>query len=355
MSTHVAQYKRDIVAQIVKNIEDYPMVGVVNMENLPAPQLQRMREKLRGRMVLSMTKKRLIRIALADAKEKKKGIEGLSNHFVGMPALIFAKENPFSLFRVLKENKSNAPAKSGQVAPRDIVIPAGPTGFAPGPIIGELGALGIKTQVEAGKIAIRADTVVCRQGEQIKEKVAALLTRMGVEPMEVGLDLVAAWEDGVIFTKSLLDIDENKFRQNLIGAHSSAMALAIGISYLSPSTIRRLLAKAHGEAKCLAVAQKVLTDETVSELIRQASMETRLVQGAAGIEVQETIAPAKEEKRVEVDVESTHGTSEVEVVEKEAPESPEESDKEKRKEENPHQAEIADLTKQLLRKGTLRK
>ncbi|MBI2112759.1 50S ribosomal protein L10, partial [Candidatus Woesearchaeota archaeon] len=37
---------------------------------------------------------------------------------------------------MLEKNKSNAPAKPGQVAPKDITVKAGATSFAPGPIIG---------------------------------------------------------------------------------------------------------------------------------------------------------------------------------------------------------------------------
>jgi len=65
-----------------------------------------------------------------------------------MPALLFTKENPFKLYNKLQKSKSSAPAKAGQTAPSEIVVPKGPTPFAPGPIIGELGALGIKTAVE---------------------------------------------------------------------------------------------------------------------------------------------------------------------------------------------------------------
>ena len=46
----------------------------------------------------------------------------------------------------LEKSKSNAPAKPGQTAPSDLVLPAGETPFTPGPMIGELGQLGIKTE-----------------------------------------------------------------------------------------------------------------------------------------------------------------------------------------------------------------
>src|SRR3989338_4472753 len=208
---HVAQYKKDVVSRLAKLMQEYPIIGAVNMENLPAPQLQVMRSKLRGSVEMVMTKRRLIKIGIEQVKSKKPGIEKLEQYLYGMPALLFTKGNPFSLSRTLRQNKSPAPAKGGQTAPRDIIIPAGPTPFAPGPVIGEFGAIGIKAGVEGGKVAVKADTVVARAGEKIKPKVAEILTRLGIQPMEVGLDLVAVFENGIIYTKDILSVDDKEY------------------------------------------------------------------------------------------------------------------------------------------------
>lgn len=268
--SHVAPYKKDVVSRIERHILEYPIVGVVNMENLPAPQLQRMRAKLRGKVVVFMAKKRLMRIAFENAKAKKPGVEKLSESFAGMPAVIFTKENPFALFKVLKQNKSNAPAKAGQLAPHDIIVPAGATSFAPGPIIGELGQFGIRTQVESGKIAIKQDCVVCGQGLPISGKLAALLIRLGIEPMEVGLDLLATYEDGVIFKKDILDIDEKQFLAKLATLHNQAMALCVEIGYASSSTIKKLLSVAYLEARCLALDRNIITSDTIKDVLAKA-------------------------------------------------------------------------------------
>ena len=196
---HVAQYKKDVVSQLVKLMQDYPIIGVVNMEGLPAPQLQMMRAQLRKNCHLTMTKRRFIKLALEQSKSSKQGIEKLEASLGGMPALIFTKENPFKLSKTLAKSKSPAPAKAGQTAPRDIIVPKGPTPFAPGPIIGELAVVGIKSGVEGGKVAVKEDSVVAKAGEKIKPKVAEILTRLNILPMEVGLGLVAVYENGIIY------------------------------------------------------------------------------------------------------------------------------------------------------------
>ena len=257
IQAHVAEYKKKIVGNLVNLISKNPIVGVVNMENLPAPQLQKMRAQLRGKFYITMTKRRLIKLAFEKSKSKTKGIEELESHLGGMPALIFTKENPFKLSKTLQKSKSPAPAKAGQTAPRDIVVNKGATPFAPGPIIGELAVAGIKSGVEGGKVAIKEDTVVVKAGEKIKPKVAEILTRLGVEPMEVGLDLVAVLENGLIYKRDILSIDESEYINRLSNASRWAFNLANFVSYPTKETIKLLIGKAFNDAKSLGIAQEI--------------------------------------------------------------------------------------------------
>src|SRR5690349_8223957 len=134
---HVSEEKKQTVQQLVKLIDEYPIIAVVNMESLPARNLASMWTKMRDKVVISMTKKRIIKLAIEGSK--KEGIQELNKHLKGMPALLFTRDNPFALYKTLKKNQSKAAIKGGQIAPTDLMVPAGPTSFPPGPIIGELG------------------------------------------------------------------------------------------------------------------------------------------------------------------------------------------------------------------------
>ena len=116
---HVSEYKKEVVNNLVNSISQYPIIGIVNMENLPAPQLQAMRAHLRGKFDITMTKRRFIKIAFAQSKNAKNNIEKLEHHLGGMPALIFTKENPFKLSKTLQKSKTPANARPYQIAPRD--------------------------------------------------------------------------------------------------------------------------------------------------------------------------------------------------------------------------------------------
>ena len=268
-----SEQKKRMVQELRKLVKEYPIVGVANMQNLPAPQLQGLRQSLRGKVELRMARRRLLLLALKGSASEK-----LEEHLGGMPALLFTKENPFSLYKTVQKNKSSAPAKAGQTAPTDIIVQAGPTPFAPGPVIGELGAIGIKTGVEGGKVAIREDSVVCRKGEPIKPKVADVLKRLGIEPMEIGLNIVAVMEKGVVFKAEQLAIDEDVFNAQLAECINSARNLAVETAYPAPDVVELLVQKAFREAKAVALESGVISKDLIDELLGKGEREAQAVQ-----------------------------------------------------------------------------
>src|SRR3989344_6269422 len=248
---HVAKWKIDKVEEIKDLIKQYSVVALADMTNVPSPQLQKIRGSLRDSVKIIMTKSRLIKLALDQLKDSKKGIEKLDVHLKGMPSLIFTKDNPFKLSKILSKNKTKAPAKPGQLAPNDIRVSAGPTPFAPGPIMGELGQLGIKTTIQEGKIHIKDDIILVKEGKVISDKAASLLSKLKIEPMEIGLNLVAAYEDGLIYEKNVLSIDEQSYLNNLQIVYSESINLSVSICYPTKETVALLIKKGYIEGKAL--------------------------------------------------------------------------------------------------------
>ncbi|MEK6968809.1 MAG: 50S ribosomal protein L10 [Nanoarchaeota archaeon] len=278
----VSDKKKKLVQELISDIKNYPIVGVVNMQSLPAQQLQTMRAMLKSKKVkISMARKRLLLRAIAESQ--KNNIGKLSEKVKGMPALLFSEDNPFTLCAILQKNKSEAPAKAGQVAPKDIIVKAGATNFAPGPIISELAAVGIKTKVESGKLAIIADTTVAKEGDIISPKLAETLKRLDIKPMEIGLNLVAVWEDGLIFDAKQLHIDEKEYADNFTKAASSALNLAVEIAYLTTETTEILLQKAFRNAKAVGVESAYMTDETKDEILAKSEREALSVKKEANL------------------------------------------------------------------------
>jgi large subunit ribosomal protein L10 len=245
-----------------------------------------------------------------------------------MPALLFTKENPFALCKRLQKNKSKAPAKAGQTAPNDIIVPAGPTPFQPGPIIGELAVIGIKSGVEDGKVAVKENSVVAKAGDVIKAEVASILTRLGIEPMEIGLDLVATYEKGEIFTKDVLSIDEQEYIDNLTKAATWSINLAIESAFPTKETTEMLIVKAFNDAKALAIEQNIISDLIAGDMIEKAEREMLSLKTDAKIETTEKPTEEKKEEAKPTDdkvAEMVEKTKEVTKDEPKAEEKKEES------------------------------
>lgn len=270
---HVAKKKKDTVKEFVDLIKKYDCIAALDMENLPARQLQTMKETLRSGVVIKLTKRRLIEFAIADAK--KEGLEKLKPYLRGMPALLFSNESPFKLYATAKKSKSKAPIKGGQKAPNDIIVKAGTTSFAPGPIIGELGAFKIKTGIDGGKVAIKSDAVVAKEGEIVSQKLASILQRLGIQPMEIGLNIVAVFEKGEILTKEVLDIDEDAYIRNFQNAFRDSLAVAMAAGYVTKDTVTLLIQKAHREAFALAVEGAIPEKDALGAILAKAEAQAR--------------------------------------------------------------------------------
>ena len=222
---HVADWKKEKVAELEDLTNSHEIIGIVNLADIPAKQLQTMRKSLGDNAILKMSRKNFIKIALENSDKEE--VEGLADYLEGQPAMVFTKMNPFKLFKILEDSKTEAPAKAGSIAPADIVVPAGDTSFPPGPILGELQQVGIPAKIDKGSIVVTDDAKIVDEGEEIPKAVADILTKLEIHPMEVGIDLLAVCEGDTIYTADVLAIDEEETIQTLANAYQSAINLSV--------------------------------------------------------------------------------------------------------------------------------
>ena len=69
--------------------------------------------------------------------------------------------------------------------------------------------------------------------------------------MEIGLDLVAVYEDGLIYDKSVLSVDEAQTLRNVLQAHKWAFNLAVEAGIYSKDVVEFMIEKAEREAMAL--------------------------------------------------------------------------------------------------------
>jgi large subunit ribosomal protein L10 len=265
---HVAEWKKDEVANLKNLINSYEVVGMANLADIPAPQLQQMRRTLKDSATLKMSRKTLMSLALNDSEKAQ--IETLEDYMEGQPALIFTNMNPFKLYKILENSKTPAPAKAGSIAPEDIIVPKGDTAFKPGPVLGELQKAGIPAKIEKGKIVITNDKVIVEAGEVIPRDVASILTRLEIFPLEVGIDLRAAYEDETIYTSDLLTVDEEKTLADVQKAFTQALNLSVEAVIFNKESTPLIIQKAVSQSMNLALNAEILNEKTRDVLLAKA-------------------------------------------------------------------------------------
>ncbi|MFH1237586.1 MAG: 50S ribosomal protein L10 [Candidatus Aenigmatarchaeota archaeon] len=275
----VSERKKLAVEQLKADFKKYPVVGIVDMYKLPAKQLQEIKDSLRGKAVIKMAKKSVIKLAMEGAVS---GLEKLEEKIRNQPAILLSDVDPFELARVIDASKSSASAKPGDIALRDIVIKEGPTSLKPGPVIGELQRVKLPAGVDGDKIVIKKDAVIVKEGEHITKPVADVLMKLGIQPMEIALTLMAVYDRGMIYGRDILFIPREKYESDLINAYRCAFNLALTIGLPTEATLPILIGKACREAMSLALEANIMTKDNVEIMLAKANAQMVALKDTVG-------------------------------------------------------------------------
>lgn len=129
--------------------KDYQVIALSKMTKVRATQLMAIRKKFRNEIVIKIIKNKVAIKAFEQIKETP-GIENLSKELEGQCALMFTNFNPFKLNLIFDQNKVYLPAKGGDIASKEITIPAGNTGITPGPVLSEFKESNVPTKIDQG-------------------------------------------------------------------------------------------------------------------------------------------------------------------------------------------------------------
>lgn len=306
----IPEWKRKEVDEIVAFLNEYDSVGIVSITGIPSRQLQEMRSELHGTAALRVSRNTLVTRALNQVDE---GLEQLTEFIDGQIGLIATNDNPFGLYQQLEASKTSAPINAGEIAPNDIVIPAGDTGVDPGPFVGELQTVGANARIDDGSIKVMEDSTVLEAGEVVSADLANVLGELDIEPKEVGLDLRGVFAEGILFKPEDLEIDIDEYRTDVETAVARARNLALNAEFPTASTMPLLLSKATGEAKSLALQAAIEDPDVIEDLVAKADGQLR----ALAAQIEDTDALPEELQ----DLEAPEGESEPE-----ADEQPDEQD-----------------------------
>ena len=279
------EQKEQKVEDFKSKIESNPVVGILDMQNLPSRQLQQMKKEMKEFADIKMSRKTLMDIAIE--KAEKEGIEQLEETDAVQPAFIFSEKDPFQLYSLIKKNKTSAAAQGGEISPSDIEVPEGDTGIGPGPMLGKLQQTGAQVQVDDGSIHVMQSATMIEKGDTITADDAEILSQLGIEPLEIGLDLDIAFSGGELFTAEQLDIDEEEYRSDVESAAGLAFNLAVNAGVINETTAGTIVGEASRKARNLSISEGIPTEDTIEEILAHASSNAKGVDSQADVEAVE--------------------------------------------------------------------
>lgn len=246
----VSEVKLKTVKEFENLVKNKGTILVASIKNIPASQVQEISKKLRGKAVVKVPKKNLIFMGLDFSKDKE--IEKLKENIREDFAILFSDLDSFELAGELIRNQSPAKAKAGQIANEDIEIPEGPTELMPGPAVSELSAMGIKIQIDRGKIAIKEPKIVAKKGEKISQGAADLLSKLDIKPFKVGFIPLCSFDNKEKIFYSEIKIDREGTIEKLKTIYARALPFAVEIGYSTKDTIKFLIGKAGMQEKTIS-------------------------------------------------------------------------------------------------------
>ncbi|MFL6371672.1 MAG: 50S ribosomal protein L10 [Nitrososphaera sp.] len=277
---HYPKKKRLMYEELQRIPTQYNVIALSKMSKVRAAQLMMIRKKFRNEVQIKIIKNKVAIRAFEKVKDVA-GIENLSHQLEDQCALIFTNINPFKLNLIFAQNKVFLPAKGGDIAPKEIFVPAGNTGITPGPVLSEFKAANVATKIDQGTIWVSKDTLVAKRGDAISMPLASLLSKLNVKPIEAGISVNFAIAEGLQFQEQDLKLNLEEYKEELARSFAQALALATEAGYMTPETVTPLLVKAHQQAISLAAEAGYVTPETAGFVLPRAEAQAQALANRA--------------------------------------------------------------------------
>ena len=277
--TKFPQKKTQMYQLMQEMPKKYSVTALVRMEKVRASQLLPLRKKLLGEVEIVSIKDKIAKKAFE--KLDVPGAEKMKEMLTGQCVFMFTNMSPFKLNVLLGKNKVFLAARGGNIASVDVVVPPKNTGIAPGPMLTEFKDNKIPTKIDQGTIWILKETTPVKKGEVISTKLAALLGKLDIKPIEARIVLNSALSESILFSEEDLVVDVDAFRDKIAQANQNALALSTEIAYVTEDNIAQILAKASQAGISLSVEAAYVTDETKEQILQKAHSQAKGVASKA--------------------------------------------------------------------------
>lgn len=248
-----SERKQAYFLRMTSYLETYKKVMLIGIDNVSASQLQRTRKQFRGTCEVLMGKNTMMRKCLRQFIEKgNPQFQALCDAITGNVGLVFTNGDLRAIRNEITSFRVPAPAKSGVVAPSDVIIPPGPTGMEP-TATSFLQALNIPSKIVRGQIELTNAVHLIHKGDKVKPGAAALLQKLKITPFTYGINVNTVYDNGFVFGADLLDMTDRDVLARLGRGITRIAALGLRIGFPTLASVPHTIAKSYKNILGLAV------------------------------------------------------------------------------------------------------
>jgi len=233
-------------------LNEYSKIFVVGADNVGSYHMQQIRLALRGKGVLLMGKNTMVRKVLRQRITEDPAVEALLPHVRGNIGFVFTNDDLTAVRDLLLSKRVAAPAKTGAVAPNDVVVPAGNTGLEPTQT-SFLQALNIPSKIAKGQIEIVNDVHLITKGQKVGSSEAALLAKLNIKPFSYGLIITVVYDSGSVFEPELLNMTDAEVLKSFSSSISQIVALSLASNHPTLPAVPQYVIKAYTDVLAIAV------------------------------------------------------------------------------------------------------
>jgi len=245
LKANKAARKKAYFDRMTGYLETYSKVMLISVDNVGAAQLQKTRKQFRGTADVLMGKNTMMRKCMRQFIDRgNKQFQPLMDAIYGNVGLVFTNGDLRHIRNEVTAYRVPAPAKSGVVAPSDVIIPAGPTGLEP-TATSFLQALNIPSKIVKGQIELTNAVHLIRKGDKVKPGAAALLQKLKITPFSYGIDVATVYNNGFVYGADLLDLTDRDVLERFARGLSRIAALGLRIGYPTLASVPHSIANAY--------------------------------------------------------------------------------------------------------------
>lgn len=284
------------IGKLVEYSKQYETLAMIDLRKMPDALLQNLRKKLREGNEGGKIKVVKKAVAVRALEKIGKKMEGKKEECDKPIAFVFTNLSPYNLHRFFTDNYRKRAAKTGEIAPFEIVVPKGETDLPPGPALSELKAGGLNVQIKGGKIVVAKESTVAKEGDKITGPKAKALQKLNILPFESRAKLIFGYDGEYVYSKDVL-ASADTITDDIQTSFGQAFNLSVNAEYPTALNIELLLQNTVKDSLNLAVNGELYSSVSIELLLSSAARQGLALESALPTEPSAPVEEGKGEKK----------------------------------------------------------